>query len=166
MKLNTLILLCSAIGILLPFGQASAVVSVSTSGTMGYYRDSNQQGHLPLYYNISYSGTHTNGAESSLDLILNNDFTQNNWSVIPSQVMIVYPLSDGFSPWRRSRVQIGRQFFTEGFDISLLDGIQLPVYWSQSGGLWFYGGNTHVMDLQDFGSTPLVGGSVFEEILS
>lgn len=163
--MNTTFVVIAAMGLLFCVQEAHGTISISTSATMGYYRDSANQGHVPLYYNLGYSGEHGDGVESSFDLILNNDFSDNNWSVIPSQALLVYPLSKGFSATRRSRIQIGRQFFAEGFDLCLLDGAQLPIYWSKGGGLWFYGGNSHVMDLLDPGSSPLAGGTVFQEIL-
>lgn len=149
------------------FDQAQAYVSLSTSGTVGYYRDINQKAHLPIYYSLSSTSIHSNGAETSLDLILNNDISQSSWAVVPSQVLLMYPLGVGqnTNAQKRSRLLVGRQLFIENFDIQLLDGVQLPYYWSGSGGVWIYGGQSHTMDLLDSAAMPIAGISIFETLV-
>lgn len=150
--LNLLLLFCSV---------ASAVSSLSGSASFGYYRDDQQNAHVPLVYSFSYSAIHTHGVETSLDFFLNNDFTVNQWQVNASQALVLIPLSQK----TKSRVQLGRQLFLEGFDLSLLDGLQAPLYWSSTGGLWLYGGNARVLDLHDSTSSTISGFSIFQEVL-
>ena len=143
-----------------------AFATFNTSASTGYYRDDQQNPHLPLIYSFSYNGVTSKRVETSVDFFMSNDFYQNQWSVTPSQAMVVVPLSEGLSdaPYKSSRVQLGRQLFLDGFDISILDGLQLPIYWSRHGGFWLYGGNAHVLDLLDSTAAPLAGGSIFQEV--
>lgn len=153
--------------IIWPVSQARAVVSLSTSATAGYYRDSRQDAHIPLFTQLSYTGLHAGGIESHLDLSLNNDFYENVWKAYPTQASIVFPISGGFreAPYRKSRVQLGRQLLAESFDLVLFDGAQAPIYWSSSGGIWPYAGTAHVLDSSEPVGFTLMGVSAFQDVL-
>ncbi|MBK9294993.1 MAG: hypothetical protein IPM57_11240 [Oligoflexia bacterium] len=140
--------------------QSLAISSINSTASFGYFRDEQQNAHVPLIYSFNYVGLDANGNQAYLDFFVNNDFMQSQWQVNASQASLVFPLSKK----TKSRVQLGRQLFLEGFDLYLLDGIQLPLYWSATGGVWFYGGNLKVLDLLDSTSSTLAGLSVFEQL--
>jgi hypothetical protein len=114
----------------------------------------------------SYQGLHEKGIETNLELSLNNDFYTNKWNTWLTYGNVLIPLvfqrSSLLKP--KSRVEAGRLFWTEGFDLSLLDGAQTSLYFSDTLGVYVYGGSSRTLDLLDPLTTPLVGVSVFESV--
>ncbi|MGE3975465.1 MAG: hypothetical protein AB7F59_13150 [Bdellovibrionales bacterium] len=135
-----------------------AFVSFETKTSFGYYKDVQQRQKFPLYLSWSYQGLHSQGIETSLQMIMNNNLLENKWKVTPAYGSVVVPLSKKY----RSRVEAGRLFWFEGFELSLLDGIQMPIYWSQTGGIFIYGGSTQATDLDENLTGQVWGMSVFE----
>lgn len=138
-----------------------ALTTIQTSTSMGYYRDYLQTSHYPIFHSWSLHGFYETGVETSIDFLLNNDFATNKWAFFPTQAAVTVPLSKRFSkaPERQSHLKLGRQLFSEGFEMSFLDGAQLPLFWSETGGLMPFGGELRSPDLnqtEDSGS-PLVG---------
>lgn len=142
------------------------MATFSTTGSLGVYRDDNEQSHYPMYYSFSYSGFHSNGIESRVDMIMNNDFSINEWHVMPSQAQVIVPLTQGYvsAPYRQTRIEAGRSLFAEGFDLALLDGAKVPFYWSEKGGGTLYGGWARTLDLYEDASSPISGLSLFQDV--
>jgi len=136
-----------------------AVVSFQTTASFGYYKDIRQKPRFPFYTTLAYQGVHDQGVETSFQLLLNNDFGQNAWRFQPAYASVLIPISSAYP----SQVEAGRFLLTEGFDMTLLDGVQSPIYWSHTGGVFLYGGATRSLDLFDESSGAIVGSSLFEE---
>lgn len=154
-------------GVCLAPRPAFALFSLYSKTTLGFYRDSDQRAHYPLYYGFHFTGVHAGEAETQADLSLSNDLSGTDWKILPSQLLVSIPLADSFAeaPYRRTRLQLGRQFFAESFELTLLDGVQVPFYWTASSGCLIYGGSLRTTDLVDTWSTPLGGVTVFSEVL-
>ena len=84
----------------------------------------------------------------------------------PIQAYVTIPLSKPpkLLSYQESRIQVGRQLLTEGFEMAILDGVQVPYYWSPTGGFWFFAGGDHVLEDENMNLvSQLYGGSIFEE---
>lgn len=106
------------------------------------------------------------GIETAMDLNLNNDIVQNSWNLYPIQAYVTIPLSKPpkLLSYQESRIQVGRQLLTEGFEMAILDGVQVPYYWSPTGGFWFFAGGDHVLEDENMNLvSQLYGASIFDE---
>lgn len=144
--------------------------TVENSTSIGFYRDFRQDGHSPLYHSWSLHGYYGHDTEATLNIYLNNDFTAQNWGVYLTQAEIDAPLVSGTygEPRRRSRLKLGRQIFTEGFDFTLLDGVQMPLYWSPQGGAMPIAGILRSPDVDQpvEATSPLIGVVVWQKFSS
>lgn len=98
---------------------------------------------------------------------MNNDFSQNSWSFIPTEAKVDWYFgAQNASGNRPSHLSLGRQLLVEGFDVALLDGARLPAGWSTSGGILVYGGEIRSLDLLETAAyhTPILGVSLWEEV--
>jgi len=79
----------------------------------------------------------------------------------PYLLYLTYPLSVGYEdrPSYKSKIQVGRQLLTEGFEIEILDGIYLPYYLSHDLKVWLYGGVVHIPDELKINSKDQLYGS-------
>jgi len=129
-----------------PLQQAHALTTLNTTLASGYHRDSLKQEHLSLFYNMKYSYTSHSGIETYLDFGINNDFVQEEWGAYPYLLYLTLPLDKGqeSAAFRKSRVQIGRQIFLEGFAFETLDGVVLQSYLRPDSGIIVYAGSLHV----------------------
>lgn len=145
---------------------AEALTTLQTSTSVGFYRDYRQSAHYPVYHTWSMHGFYDSGVETSFDFLLNNDFAVNQWTFFPTHAEISAPIGRRWSPERQSRVRLGRQLFTEGFDLSLLDGVQAPIYWSTTGGVMPFAGalKSPDMDQPNESNAPIVGFAVWERV--
>ncbi len=147
---------------------AHAFTNVQTSTSLGLYRDYRQTYHYPIYHSWSINGIYANGFETSIEFYLNNDFTLNEWSFYPTQAVVGVPLPESFQASRdvRSEVKLGRQFFSEGFDLNILDGMKSSLYWSNSGGVMPVMGYLRSTDFAQPGDnySPLIGLYLWESI--
>lgn len=147
--------------------KAYALTSMQTSTALGYYRDYTQSARFPVYFSWTARSLFDHGVESSFDVVLNNDFAKNDWKALPTQAMISIPLAKAFegATYRRSRIQLGRMFFTEGFEFSLLDGAQAPIYWTKKGGVHLAGGVIRSTDIDQSGhNVPMSSLSFFQDV--
>jgi len=130
---------------------AQGFTSFESSLDMGYYRDIQKKAHSPFLYRLSYLGFHEGAQESQVELSLYNDFNNNQWTPMVSKALFVYPLDHGFddAPFRKSRIQLGRQLLAEGFDFFFLDGVTVPYYFSKTSGFNLFLGQTQDMDLSE-----------------
>lgn len=128
-----------------------AYTSFESSLEFGYYRDIQKKAHGPLLYRMSYLGFHEGSQQSEIEVSLYNDFGVNQWRPILSKALYIYPLDQGFEsePYRKSRIQVGRQLLTEGFDFYLLDGVTMPYYLRRDLSIQFFLGQTQDMDLSE-----------------
>ena len=155
-----LLLLVSPLG----FPMTSSQVTLSS----GFYRDSTQKSHMPVY--LYWNGTHTSskGIETFVDLGVNNTVVFDAWKFYVYGATLSIPLTSGFedAPYRKSQIQLGRELYLEGFEVGLLDGIQLPFYWSSSGGGRLLGGGLHTLESRkiDF-SSQIYGFTLHETLL-
>ena len=138
-----LLMSLAAIAWHVPF--ASASVSLKSTLSTGYYRDAEQDSHVPAYLYWNFNHVAKNGIETFLNVGLNNAVMEDLWRIYVYEAMLSFPIWQGFedAPYRTSRLQVGRQLFYEGFELSLLDGLQLPFYWSQTGGMTLAAGSAN-----------------------
>lgn len=148
--------------------QAHALVSSEVTLSSGYYQDYEGEHQVPvfLYWTLNYTGK--SGVEAYFDMGFNNQLLIDQWGYFLYQAYVTVPFSQGFAsaPYRRSRIQVGRQFLSDGFELTLLDGVQLPVYWSQNGGANLIAGGSYAIDEKRFDfSSRLYGGTLHQKIL-
>ena len=127
------------------------MIAVTTSETTisgGYYSDIAKKLHSTVYLDWEFSNIQENGLETFSMIGLQNDFYDNDWMLKPYLLYLTYPLSVGYEdrPSYKSKIQVGRQLLTEGFEIEILDGIYLPYYLSHDLKVWLYGGVVHIPD--------------------
>ncbi len=142
--------------------------SSQTTLSSGFYRDSTQQSHMPVYLYWNAAHTSENGIETFIDFGVNNTVVLDAWKFYVYEATLSFPLASGFedAPYRKSQIQLGRQLYLEGFEIGLLDGVQLPFYWSSSGGGRLLGGGLHTLESRkvDF-SSQIYGLTLHETLL-
>lgn len=158
------ILLFSLLSLLSFFSQAYS--SFESSIDVGYHRDIEKKSHGPFLYKLSYLGFYEGAKEGQIELSLYNDFSENKWTPLVSKVLFIYPLDQGFddAPFRKSRIQIGRQLLADGFDFYLLDGVTVPYYFSQTSGVNFFLGQTQDMDISESLTDQIYGLSYHQNI--
>lgn len=140
--------------------KTEAFTNIQTSTSVGLFNDYKKTRHYQIFHSWSIKGFYSNGAESSLEFYLNNDFSQNQWSVYPTQANLRFPIFNSeLNSSTRSEVRLGRQLYTEGFDLAILDGVQIPMWWSAHGGLMPIFGYLRSTDFDqaETDSRPLVG---------
>ncbi|MBL6988611.1 MAG: hypothetical protein ISR65_02490 [Bacteriovoracaceae bacterium] len=125
---------------------AYAIISVQTTASSGYYKDINQQEHVSMFLNWRVNHIHQSGIETVLDFGLDNNFIRDKWAIYPYQLYVTYPLSNGFAhaPFYRSRIQLGRQLLTEGFELDVIDGAVIPYYFTPEFGIKIFAGGVHI----------------------
>ena len=158
-----LLMSLAAIAWHVPF--ASASVSLKSTLSTGYYRDAEQDSHVPAYLYWNFNHVAKNGIETFLNVGLNNAVMEDLWRIYVYEAMLSFPIWQGFedAPYRTSRLQVGRQLFYEGFELSLLDGLQLPFYWSQTGGMTLAAGSANSVYVSEPNwESQVYGGTVHE----
>jgi hypothetical protein len=150
--LLTAFALCLLASLLGP-GRAWALVTFRSSASAGVYRDVFQESHAPVSLDWELTQLGSDGLETVLDLGADNSVVLDQWHFFPYQAFVTIPLEQSFEP-RRSRIQLGRQLLTEGFDFGLFDGVNAPVYWSLSPSR----GEAPGLDEQEGGFTAFAGG--------
>lgn len=108
-----------------------------TTLSAGYLRDLQQKSHLParLYWTLNH--TADSGIETWIDLGADNAMIPERWSFFLYQAFVTVPLFEGpaDAPYRKPRIQIGRQLLTEGFELSPMDGVLIPLHFSGGSGV-------------------------------
>lgn len=152
---NLYFLLCFLF--LIPHLDANAVVSVQSSLSGGYFQDATKKSHEALFLSLKWNDLRPSGVETFIDLGLNNTFLQDRWQAYPYQFYLIYPLSNGLvgRPTHKSRIQIGRQFLLEDFDLKMVDGVVIPYYINDHFGAWLYGGGVHNNEERKFNFNEL-----------
>ena len=144
-----------------------AFVSLQSTASSGFYRDAEQESHVPAYFYWNY--TQSLGAtELLLNFGVNNNVVQDYWKFYVYSATWSIPLSQGFedAPFRKSRIQLGRQLFSETFQLSAFDGIQVPLYWSSTGGINLAAGALESIERRKLDlDYQLYGGTIHQEFL-
>ena len=152
------LLLFPIIGLLFCYQTSLAYVDVQTSTSVGFYRNYKKENQFPVFHSWSLNGFYENGVESSVEFYLNNNFSENQWKLIPTQVQFNLPLQPetGYSD---SKLKMGRQLFSEGFDLAMLDGVLVPYYLDTSSGIMPVLGYLRSTDFEqkEDNSSPLLG---------
>lgn len=146
--------------------KSHALLTSSFSFTEGWWEGINGSHVWASLIDWKLNQMDPSGVETTVDLNLNNDINQNQWGLFPIQAYVTVPLSKPpqLLAYHQSRVQFGRQLLTEGFELAILDGVQVPYYWSPSGGVWFFAGGDHVLEDNELNFVAQIyGASVFEE---
>ena len=153
----------------LAVGKAQAALlssEVSLSG--GYYQTYSGQNRYPVFFYWNLSDQFFKGYDFYFDVGINNNLVDNTWGFYAYQAFINIPIGQGFeeAPYRRSRIQLGRQLLTEGFEFSLLDGIYAPYYWNATGGATVFAGANYALgsNLSDF-SSKIAGAVLHQDVL-
>jgi len=161
------LILVSFLGIF-SLSPAHALLSSGISLSGGYYQDYGGKARTPLFLYWNLNHTTNSGVESFFDVGLNNNLLGNVWGAFVYQGYVTVPLSQGFdnAPYKKSRIQLGRQLLTEGFEFNLLDGIQVPYYLNEHTGLSLVAGGVPVLaeKVVDF-SAQILGATVHTEAL-
>lgn len=134
----------------------------------GYYKDVEQESHLPAYFYWNLGYISRNGFEGHVHFGVNNNLIQDLWKAYLYHATFSIPLSQGFeeAPYRKSKIQIGRQLFLEGFETGLLDGVNIPLYWSSKGGMTFVAGGLHTLEKHNFDfDSQIYGGLLHQQFL-
>ncbi|OFZ54479.1 MAG: hypothetical protein A2428_15895 [Bdellovibrionales bacterium RIFOXYC1_FULL_54_43] len=156
-----------AIGSITP-PDALALISSEATLSSGLFRNSADDLEVPVffYWNLDYTGS--SGVQTYFDVGANNNLILNSWGFYLYQGFVTVPLWEGFetAPYRKSRLLAGRQLLTEGFELSLLDGLQAPFYWSDKGGGTLLAGALSTLQEKqvDF-SSEIYGGSLHQDWL-
>ncbi len=142
-------------------GKTFALYSLKSTASSGYYRDSDNKDHATIFFDFKHHYLHKSGVESFIDLGINNNFEQDKWDLYPHQFNVNIPLDNGLknAPYYKSRVILGRQLLTEGFELDLLDGVVLPYYFSSNFGVTTYFGALHVSEQQQIIMTDQIYGA-------
>jgi len=132
---------------------AQALISSEVTLSGGVYQDYTAKFRAPVFFYWNLNHTNAAGVETYFDLGANNNLIENRWGFYLYQGYFSIPFSQGFenAPSKKSRIQLGRQLLTEGFEMDILDGVQVPIYWSENGGVNLHGGASYFMqeDLVD-----------------
>lgn len=136
--------------------QTSAMMSIKTTLSSGYYKDPSKNSHLTYYFNSELEHIHQSGVETYLDLGINNNFVLDELKAFPYQFYVTIPFDQGHekAPQYKSRIQLGRQILVESFEMDVMDGIFLPYYFTPHIGASLFAGGLHVpeetrIDLDD-----------------
>lgn len=147
---------------------AHATLSFESTVSSGVYQDleRNTQWPVNLFWNLNHSTA--DEVETTLDMEASDQLYDNRWGFRLYQAYVSVPLARRFpeSPFHRTRVQVGRQLLTEGFELSTMDGFQAPVYFTPKTNFWLVAGYYSAVDAPqtDFHS-QIYGGSLRAEIL-
>lgn len=143
------------------FLKASGLTQIQNSTSIGYFKDYYKSNHFPLYHSWTITGLYEKGIETDFEFYVNNDFAENTWLVIPTQLQVSLPLSheEISQSTPISKVKFGRQLYSEGFDFALIDGILIPYHVSENFGFLPVAGYLRSTDFEQPGdnSSPLVG---------
>lgn len=154
--------------------ESLAMTQIQNSTSIGYFRDYYKDSHFPLYHSWTITGLYEKGLETDFEFYFNNDFKENAWIVIPTQLQVTMPLQDLSSDPEasqttpRSKLKIGRQLFSEGFDFALLDGFLLPYSITSTFGFMPIAGYLRSTDFEQPGdnTSPLVGLVIWKQFNS
>lgn len=148
---------------------ASSIYSIQTRVSTGYRQKINHEKRFTAFLDWTLRHSDMDRMEAVVDLGLNNEFVQNHWGFYPYQAYLTYSLTGSESKipiYDRSRIQLGRQLLVEGFELAPLDGAQIPLYWSKTGGLHLSGGGLHSLEERQINFDSILAGvSAFETIL-
>lgn len=127
-----------------------AYTNIQTSTSLGYFRDYYKSNHFPVYHSWSVKGFYEKGLETDIEFYLNNDFSENTWTVMPTQVQLSVPISfnNSLQSNSLSHLKIGRQLYSEGFDLALIDGVILPYYLTDTAGISLSAGYLRSTDFE------------------
>ena len=126
----------------------------------GYYRDIDKDAHVPAYFYWNFNQAHRSGVEISIHSGVNNDVVFETWRFFLYHATLALP-------YKTFRADLGRQFFSEGFEAGMLDGAQARYDWSDDGGLWCAGGGLHSLEQTDIDfKTQLYGLALHQKILT
>lgn len=138
-----------------------ALTQIQNSTSIGYFRDYNKANHFPLYHSWTITGLYEKGLETDFEFYFNNDFAENSWLVIPTQLQVSLPLAheDISQSKPISKVKLGRQLYSEGFDFALIDGVLIPYHITENFGVLPVAGYLRSTDFEQPGdnASPLVG---------
>ncbi|MBI2608670.1 MAG: hypothetical protein HYW47_03605 [Deltaproteobacteria bacterium] len=140
--------------------QLQAYAHLESTFSGGYYRDSDKDPHWPSYFYWNFNQTNRAGVETSIHMGVNNDVVFETWRFFLYHATVTLP-------YKTSQMILGRQFFSEGFEVGMLDGVQAHYDWSSQGGIWMAGGGLHNLEKtnMDF-NTQLYGFTAHEKFLS
>ncbi|HAR42976.1 MAG TPA: hypothetical protein DCS07_10170 [Bdellovibrionales bacterium] len=148
-------------------GSANALISSEATLSGGYYQDSSERSQTPVFFYWNLNHTAANGIETYFDLGANNNLLENRWGFYLYQGYFTIPFSSGFetAPSKKSRIQLGRQLLTEGFEMDILDGVQVPFYWSENGGVNLHGGASYFMQQDRYDTHSQIYGATAHQKL-
>ena len=140
-----------------------ALTTFQTTLSSGYYKNIEQADNITLFYNLKLNELHSTGVETFIEMDLNNHFIEDKWKVYPYQFYVTVPFNNGFdsAPFHNSRIQIGRQLLTEGFEINILNGLVYRNYWTPDLGIVFFGGSLDTLGNNKISTTDQITGSSF-----
>ena len=142
--------------------------NIQTTASLGHFQDIEKESHTSVYFHIRYHYTHSSGPSSYFDLGLNNNLYSDDWNAIPYMAAVEIPFDNGFenAPFHQSRVILGRQMLTEGFDLEMIDGVIFPYYFTPDFSLTGFAGGVHEVEEEDFnGDDQIYGLSLRFKIL-
>ena len=149
---------------------AHAFFTSEFSLTEGYWQAQDRSHNVDTLFNWKLNHISPSGVETLVDMGFNDDIVQRQWSAYTYEAYVSVPLSKPLSeglPSMRSRVQAGRQLLTEGFEMAVLDGIQIPYYLTPTLGIWIFGGATHSIDMSTLNfNSQVYGASLFKDFSS
>ena len=144
---------------------ANAATSVKSTLSSGYYRDIEQKSHIPAYFYWDVQHSTPQGIETQIHIGVNNAIVEDSWKFFLYHATLTIPLKEGFeeAPFRKSQLLLGRQLFFEGFELSLLDGVQSSLYWTPSGGATFSAGALNTVLRRRFNfDSQIYGGTLHQ----
>ncbi len=111
-----------------------ALVTYQTTLGGSYFKDLNENQYAKVMLDWEFNHVLPSGVETYIEMGIDNNLSSGEWKIFPYQFYLTAPFGYGFEerPFHKSRVQVGRQLITEGFQTELIDGITLPYYFSPS----------------------------------
>ena len=124
----------------------------------GYYQDTDTDSHWPAYFYWNFNQTQHSGIETSIYFGVNNDVVFDTWRLFLYHATLTLP-------YKTSQLKLGRQFFSEGFEVGTLDGVQARYDWSRNGGIWAAAGGLHSVEQTNAGFESQLYGLVAHQNL-
>ncbi|MBI2026970.1 MAG: hypothetical protein HYS98_04095 [Deltaproteobacteria bacterium] len=135
-----------------------AYYTSETSASFGYYQDNEKSSHFPVYLYWNLNTTSHNDITTAVDVGVNNDAVYETWR------FYIYHASTTIPLFEISKIQLGRQFIADGFEVGLLDGMATYLNWSENGGIVLTGGALHSVEQLSFSfDNQLYGLSAFQD---
>ncbi len=117
----------------------NAYAHLESTFSGGFYQDTDKETHWPAYFYWNFNQTQPRGIETSIYIGVNNDVVFETWQFFLYHATLTLP-------YKTSELKLGRQFFSEGFEVGMLDGVQAHYDWSDNGGIWGAAGGLHTAD--------------------